>query len=124
MKNSTRHEQSTDRSNAAMTFLETVRSRFPNTALLEIFNTCLSEYQEAVINLLLSEVASEAARKPERRKNDSSPAPLTHAQQVIADAQHFEQYQQALTTHLEARQRLKAVLRQLHALLQNQLPLP
>lgn len=114
MKHGSHDGQRIDPSKPAA-FLETFRCGFSDApALLETFDTCLAEYQEALIHLLLSEVQSE-----EQRENASPAARLTHAQQVIADAQTFERHQRLLTTYLEARRRLKVAVGQVHALPRN-----
>ncbi len=117
MQNNIRDEQRPDRLNTAVKFLETFRSGFPDTEHLQLFDKCLVEYQAALITLLVSEELREmpeADRRPDDhgagKKRDDKP---THIQRVIADAQTYEQHQQALAAYLEVRQRLKKALRHL-----------
>jgi hypothetical protein len=114
MENSNRPEPRSVHSNMAREFLESVRRRFANEKQLEHFDKCLSEYQDALIDLLLSEVLSEANGIP-----DASCLPSERVQQVIEYSQLFEHYQRALVTYLDERRRLKMAISQLHSLLQS-----
>lgn len=107
----------------AVRFLETVRSRFPNSETLRIFDRCLVEYQAALLDLLMSETPIEVERESDARTGgNGTPLRLSHVQQIIADAQSFEQHQQALATYLEVRQQLKKALKQLQDFMVENMP--
>lgn len=123
MKDNNPDEKYSNSSNMAVRFLETVRSRFPNSETLRIFDRCLVEYQAALLDLLMSETPIEVERESDARTGgNGTPLRLSHVQQIIADAQSFEQHQQALATYLEVRQQLKKALKQLQDFMVENMP--
>jgi hypothetical protein len=95
---------------ANMSFLETARKRCAGTPALQLVETCLSGYQNALVELLLSEILREAGGMQQEMNGE----PAERIQRVIADAENFEQSQRAQAAYLEELRRLKTALGRLY----------